>query len=207
MKVSNWTFVGARGPATRADAFQDMILGLVFIACVLSVPLARGRLTALGDLHLRRGWLALAGIGVQILIISVFPGAPEWLSEAVHMSSYVLLGAFAWSNRRIPGVPLVMLGGLLNFIAIAANGGVMPADPDIALHVAGADGFVNSGAMQDPRLLFLGDIFATPEWLPLYNVYSVGDAVIVVGVLVLLHGVCGSRLVPRRWRVAAPAGA
>jgi Family of unknown function (DUF5317) len=184
-----------------------MILGLVFIACVLSVPLARGRLTALGELQLRRGWLALAGIGVQILIISVFPGAPEWLSEAVHMLSYVLLGAFAWSNRRIPGVPLVMLGGLLNFIAIAANGGVMPADPDIARHVAGADGFVNSGAMEDPRLLFLGDIFATPEWFPLYNVYSVGDAVIVLGVLVLLHGVCGSKLVPRRWRVAAPVGA
>jgi hypothetical protein len=184
-----------------------MILGLVFIACVLSVPLTRGRLTALGEIQLRRGWLALAGIGVQILIISVFPGAPEWLSEAVHMFSYVLLGAFAWSNRRIPGVPIVMLGGLLNFTAIAVNGGVMPADPELAMHVAGAEGFVNAGSMEDPRLLFLGDIFATPDWFPLYNVYSVGDAVIVLGVLVLLHAVCGTRLVPRRWRTPAPAGA
>jgi hypothetical protein len=192
---------------SRADAGWDMILGLVFIACVLSVPLARGRLSALGDLNLQRGWLALAGIGVQILIISVFPGAPEWLSEAVHMLSYVLLGAFAWSNRRIPGVPVIMLGGLLNFVAIAANGGVMPADPDIAVKMAGEGGFVNSGGMDDPRLLFFGDIFATPEWFPLYNVYSVGDAVIVVGVLILLHAVCGTRLVPRRWRVAVPAGA
>lgn len=194
-------------PGARADAVRDMILGLVFIACLLTVPLARGRLTALGELRLRRGWLALAGIGVQIVIISVWPGAPEWLSEGVHMLSYVLLGAFAWSNRRIPGVPVVLLGGLLNFICIAANGGVMPADPDLARHVAGADGFVNSGAMEDPRLLFLGDVFATPGWLPLYNVYSVGDAVIVLGVLVLLHGVCGTRLVPRRWRTPAPVGA
>jgi len=184
-----------------------MILGLVFLACLLTVPLARGRLTALGDLKLRNGWLAIAGIAVQILIISVFPGAPEWFSEGVHMFSYVLLGAFAWFNRRIPGVPVVMLGGLLNFVAIVANGGVMPADPDIARHVAGADGFVNSGAVEDPRLLFLGDVFATPSWLPLYNVYSVGDAVIVLGVLVLLHGVCGTRLVPRRWRATVPAGA
>ena len=82
-----------------------MILGLVFIACVLSVPLARGRLSALGDLQLRHGWLALAGIGVQILIISVIPGASEPVSEGVHMLSYFLLGAFAWVNRRIPGVP------------------------------------------------------------------------------------------------------
>ena len=63
------------------------------------------------------------------------------------------------------------------------------------------------GAVDDPRLLFLGDIFATPSSWPLYNVYSVGDVLIVAGVLVLLHGVGGSRLVPRRWRVPAPAGA
>jgi Family of unknown function (DUF5317) len=184
-----------------------MILGLVFIACVLSVPLARGRLSALGELRLRHGWLALAGIGVQILIISVIPGASEPVSEGVHMLSYFLLGAFAWFNRRIPGVPLIMLGGLLNFVAIAANGGVMPADPDIAVKMAGEGGFQNSGGMADPNLLFLGDIFATPDWFPLYNVYSVGDAVIVLGVLVLLHGVSGSRLVPARWRTLAPAGA
>jgi hypothetical protein len=183
-----------------------MILGLVFLLCLLSVPLARGRLGALGDLRLRRGWLALAGIGVQILIISVWPGAPELLSEGVHLLSYALLGAFAWSNRSVPGVPVILLGGALNFICIAANGGVMPADPALALKVVGAEGFVNSGAMEDPRLLFLGDVFATPSWLPLYNVYSVGDAVIVLGVLLLLHAVSGSRLVPVRWRrVPLPA--
>jgi hypothetical protein len=184
-----------------------MILGIAFIACVLTVPLARGRLTALADLELRRSWLALAGIGVQVLIIEVFPDAPGWLSEGVHMVSYLLLGAFAWSNRRIPGVPLIIVGGLLNFVAIVANGGVMPADPDLALHVAGAEGFVNAGAVENPRLLFLGDVFATPSWFPLYNVFSVGDVLMVLGVLTLLHGATGSRLVPRRWRTAAPVGA
>ena len=190
----------------RADAGREMILGLVFLACLATVPLARGRLTALADLRLRRPWLALAGIGVQILIISVVPAGPAHLHEAVHMLSYALLGAFAWANRRIPGVPVILLGGLLNFIPIAANGGVMPADPELARHVAGAEGFVNSGAVEDPRLLFLGDVFATPSSWPLSNVYSVGDLLIVLGVLVLLHGVGGSRLVPRRWRAAAPAG-
>ncbi len=100
-----------------------------------------------------------------------------------------------------------MLGGLLNFIAIIANGGVMPADPDLALHVAGADGFVNAGAVENPRLLFLGDVFATPSWFPLYNVFSVGDGLIVLGVFMLLHGASGSVIVPRRWRTPAPAGA
>jgi hypothetical protein len=186
-----------------------MILGLVFLACVCTVPLARGRLTALADLRLRRPWLALAGIGVQIVIISVLPAGAAGLHEAVHMASYGLLGGFVWANRRVPGVPLIMLGGLLNFIAIAANGGVMPADPDLALHVAreASEGFVNSGAVENPHLLFLGDVFATPTSLPLYNVYSVGDITIVLGVLMLLHGVCHSRLVPRRWRTPVVAGA
>jgi Family of unknown function (DUF5317) len=178
-----------------------MFLGLVFIACLISVPLARGRLSALADLELRHAWLAIAGIGLQVLIISVIPGGPEAFNEAAHMASYALLGAFAWINRRIPGVPLIILGGLLNVVAIVANGGVMPADPDLALHAAGEDGFVNSGALENPRLLFLGDVLATPGWLPFYNVYSVGDVTIVLGVLVLLHRVCGSRLVPR-WQTA-----
>jgi hypothetical protein len=179
-----------------------MFLGLVFLAALLTVPLARGRVTALADIQLRRGWLALAGIGVQILIISVIPAGSAGVHEAIHMLSYALLGAFAWSNRRIPGVPLIILGGALNFIVIAVNGGVMPADPELARHVAGAEGFVNSGAMAHPRLLFLGDVFATPQSWPMYNVFSVGDIVIVLGVLALLHGVSDSRLAFWRRRAA-----
>jgi hypothetical protein len=182
-----------------------MILGLVFLAAVLTVPLARGRLTALADIRLRRPWLVIAGIGVQIVILEIVPAGAAGLHEGVHLFSYALLGAFAWSNRQIAGVPVIMLGGALNFIAIAANGGVMPADPDLATHVSGAEGFINAGAVEHARLLFLGDVVATPDWFPLYNVFSVGDFMIVLGVVVLLHGVTGSRLVPPRWRTAAVA--
>jgi hypothetical protein len=184
-----------------------MLFGVLFIALLITVPLARGRLTAFADLDIRRPWLAIAGIGVQILIISVIPGGSADFHEAVHMLSYGLLGAFAWSNRRIPGVPVIMAGGALNFIAIAANGGIMPADPDIARHMADAGEFVNSGAMANPHLLFLGDIFATPESWPMYNVFSVGDIVILLGVVMVLHGVTGSRLVPGRLRRPAVGGA
>jgi hypothetical protein len=172
-----------------------MFLLLVFLVCLSTVPLLGGRLVALGELSLRHAWLAFAGIGLQVLIISVAPGGPAWVSEGVHIASYVLLGAFAWVNRRVPGVPVIAVGGLLNFVAIAVNGGVMPADPALAVHAAdGGSGFVNAGAVEDARLLWLGDVLATPGWLPLYNVYSVGDVLIVLGVLVLLHRACGSRL-------------
>jgi hypothetical protein len=188
-----------------------MLLGLVLLICILTVPLARGRLSMLGELRLRRPGLALAGIAVQIVIVSALPDGRAGLHEAAHLASYVLLGACAWANRRIPGVALIGIGGLLNFIVIAANDGVMPADPSLDLVAAqrGGEEFVNSGVVAHPHLLFLGDVIATPSSWPLRNVYSIGDLVIVLGVIVLLHRVSGSRLLawwPSR-RVAAEGGA
>jgi hypothetical protein len=188
-----------------------MLLGLVFIACLVTVPLARGRLSALGDLRLRLPGLAVAGIALQVAIISLVPAGPAGSHEVLHLVSYALLGACAWANRRIPGVPLVVLGGLLNAIAITANGGVMPADPGLVVDAAqrGGEAFVNSGVVESPRLLFLGDVLATPRSWPMANVYSVGDLLIVLGAFVLLHRVSGSRLLA--WwplpRGRPPAGA
>jgi hypothetical protein len=196
----------------RADVGLEMILGLAYLLCLLSVPLARGRLSALAELELRRPWLVLAAIGIQVAIISVVPGPVEsaGLGEPLHIVSYCLLAAFAWANRRVAGVPVIALGGFCNVLAITVNGGVMPADPD-ALAAAGktteAGEFINSAAVQDPKLGFLGDIIATPASLPVSNVYSVGDILILLGAFVLLHVVCGSRLVPRRFRSRARGGA
>ena len=181
----------------------EMILGLAYLLCLLSVPLARGRLSALADVELRRPGLAGAAIAIQILIVSVFPGELGAFGEPLHIASYVLLGAFAWANRRLVGVPVVALGGLLNFVCITANGGVMPTDPDALAAIGRApagDEFTNSTALEDPKLAFLGDIIATPASWPVANVYSVGDLLILGGAFVLLHFACGSRLVPRRFR-------
>jgi Family of unknown function (DUF5317) len=176
-----------------------MLLGVVFLLVVLTVPLAGGTLSRVGDLSLRAPWLALAGIGLQVGIVSLLPDGSAWLHESLHVGSYVLLGACAWLNRRIPGVWLIALGGLLNAIVIVANGGVMPADPSLIVEAAqrGGEGFVNSGVVASPHLLFLGDIIATPRSWPMANVYSVGDCIILLGVVVLLHRVSGSRLL--RW--------
>lgn len=184
-----------------------MIIGLVYLALLASVPLARGRISALADLPLRRPWLALLAIAIQIVVISLLPGGDHTFHTTFHLLSYFLLGAFAWSNRKITGVPIIALGGLCNFLAIAANGGVMPADADAIASLAHstAEGeFANSQILENPKLLFLGDVFATPASWPLHNVFSIGDAILVIGVAVLVHCACSTRLVPRRFQ-AAPA--
>src|SRR3954453_6594891 len=182
-----------------------MIIALVYLAVLASVPLAGGRLTALADLPLRRSGLALAAIVIQIVVISLLPGGAHAIHTTLHTASYVLLGAFAFANRRVAGLPIAAFGGALNFAAIAANGGVMPADKDAIAslaHTTAQGDFANSQVLDHPRLQFLGDVFATPASWPLHNVFSIGALVLVAGVAVLAHPACGSRLAPRSRRLA-----
>ena len=92
---------------------------------------------------------------------------------------------------------MIAAGGALNLAAIVSNGGVMPADP-AALEAAGipqdATEFANSAAAEGAPLGFLGDVFSTPGWLPIHNVFSVGDVVIILGAFILLHRACGTPL-------------
>jgi Family of unknown function (DUF5317) len=183
-----------------------VLIGLVFLMCLASVPLAGGRLAALADVRFRAPGLLFAAIAAQVLIISVFPQGSATFHNAVHVVTYVVVAAFVVVNRKIPWLWLVALGGALNFVAIAANGGVMPADPH-ALAAAGLaldpGEFTNSGAVAHPHLQVLGDVFWVPRSFPITNVFSIGDLLIVAGALLALHCVCSSRLALRRFAVPA----
>jgi hypothetical protein len=144
-----------------------------------------------------------------VVIIEVIPEANHAALSAVHVATYVAAGWFVWVNRAIPGLWIIALGAASNGITIAVNGGTLPASRS-ALDAAGIhpkpDEFLNSGVLDHPHLGFLGDVFAIPERFPLSNVFSVGDALIVIGVFWAAHRICGSRLAPA-WRPADPAKA
>ena len=178
------------------------------ILAFLTARLLGGRLSRLTELRLRLVWLVAAAFAVQILIVNVVPGAfPHDVHAAIHVATYVVIAVAVAANLRVPGMPLIALGGLSNALAIVANAGVMPASEG-ALRFAGMtpdpEAFTNSGLVEDARLWFLGDVFATPSWVPAANVFSVGDLLLIAGAWVLVHRVSGSRL-PWRRRVAGPA--
>ncbi len=181
-----------------------LLLGALTLL-VATVPLLGGRVAHLSTITFRRRWAGVAAVGLQVLILRVFPEGDPDLHALAHLASYGLILTFVAANLRVPGLPLLALGGLLNLLAIAANDGVMPADPQ-ALQSAGVlevpGEFTNSAALADPHLWFLGDVFAIPSGWPLANVFSVGDLVLCTGAFVLLHRVGRSRVAPLLDRVA-----
>jgi hypothetical protein len=179
-----------------------VILVAGFGLLVLSVVVRGGRLGALAGLRLRAAPTVVGAVALQVLVISVVPGAlPPVVAAALHLLSYGLAVTFLVVNRRVPGLWLIGLGGLCNLIAIGANGGVMPASR-AALATAGihvnAHEFSNSASLAHPRLGFLGDVFAVPHGVPLANVFSIGDVVLLVGAAILLHRVCSRRVAAAR---------
>jgi predicted MFS family arabinose efflux permease len=174
-----------------------MLVVVFFLLCVLSVPLAGGSLGELAHLRLRMLWPLALAAALQIALSAFFAQGPSWVHATMHVGSYLLAGVFVLANRRVPGILLVGLGGALNLVAIAANGGVMPVLPSAfsaAGLVSATGAFHNSAVVAAPRLAFLGDIFAVPSPLPFHNVFSAGDICIAIGAAVALHRLCRSRL-------------
>ena len=168
-----------------------MIVVVGFVA-VVAVALGRdGRWRQLDRLRFRAMPVAVAAMAIQVVIVNVAPRAlPRGVADAVHLSTYGLAFAFLVANRRVRGLWLVAAGGLANLAAIASNGGVMPASRP-ALVAAGravkTTAFTNSTAVAHAKLAVLGDVFAWPRPLPLANVFSLGDIVLLAGVWLVLR--------------------
>jgi hypothetical protein len=188
-----------------------MMFAVAFAIVLLSVVILGGDLRRLGDVQLRWVPVLLIGLLTQIVVISLLPEGSQGLRQAAHLGSYLVVFAFMVANLRVPGIPIVLIGALMNFVAIAANGGVMPARPE-AVRAAGwkqqaDDEFMNSRVVKHPRLGFLGDVFAIPKSWPVSNVFSVGDVVILLGAGYGIHLVCASRVAKRNIRVGRNGGA
>jgi len=174
---------------------------------VLAFPVALGVLLGVvvgGDprklaaIRLRRIELFYLAFVLQLV---AFPLAflpwrtDDRMATALWLVSYALLVVGAIANRRIIGVPVVAAGMASNVIAVIANSGHMPALPQ-ALRAANKHYSVhfNSALNAKPRLPWLVDRWAVPDWIPLGNVYSIGDVIIAVGVVLLVVAAMQPRL-------------
>ncbi len=170
---------------------------------VLVGYLRGGRLGNLARLQLRGAWLVLGAFVIQLLIFPL-PGFEgpliPWGTATLHLLSYALLAGFVWLNRREWGILLMGAGMLLNILVITANGGYMPTYPELlerAGRTRAAETLLERGFYGNnvcigcegiaTRLTFLGDVFATPAWVPGANVFSVGDVLLALGLILFLQ--------------------
>ena len=174
------------------------ILYGVLLGLVLGFA-AGGRPAGLASLRIDFGWLMIGGLLVQIVLFSPF-GAERVgdLGPPIYVGSTLLVAGAILANLRITGMAIVGLGAISNLAAIIANGGYMPADPGAmaALGMAEPTTYSNSSVVPDPALWPLTDIFAMPAWMPWSNVFSIGDVIIVVGVVIVIAAAMRRHVVP-----------
>lgn len=174
-----------------------MILVLFTVFGIALVPVFGGRFRRLGGLRVHGTWVIGAAFGAQLVLLAALRNAPAWETDTIHLATYIVAGGFVWRNRHLTGLPVAALGGISNFVAITANGGVMPASPT-SLRLAGKvldpTKFTNSGPMAHARLQVLGDVIPMPWPHSLANVFSIGDVLLITGVLIVVHSTCGSSL-------------
>jgi hypothetical protein len=164
------------------------ILYAVPIGLLLGV-LVGGRPAGLAALRIRYGPIMVAGLLVQIVLFT--PAVTEVIGDLgppiYVLSTAVVIGAVLM-NARITGMPVIALGAISNLTAIVANGGYMPADAGAMASLGRGEPttYSNSTILAEPALRPLTDIFVLPAWVPFTNVFSIGDVLIALGVVIVI---------------------
>lgn len=164
------------------------ILYAVLIGVALGLVLG-GRPDGLARLTFRWSWLFICGLMVQlVLFYEPISSRVGDLGAPIYVVSTAVVLAAVLVNGRIAGMPIIALGALSNFAAIASNGGYMPANPGALASLGKVAPVIysNSSVPEHPLLAPLTDIFALPSWLPMANIFSVGDVLIGAGVAIVI---------------------
>lgn len=179
---------------------------LVLLVAVLAVAwlLASGRgLVGLPRLDLRAVRLLVAAGGLQAAA-AVWALDWGWVRMTVQVLTALLVALFLLGNARLPGVPLIAAGLLLNAVVVGLNA-AMPVSPEAAYRAGvGADDLrLGQDPLREPidgrtRLGLLGDtIPVAMPWRP--QAVSPGDLLVASGVgLLLVIGAGGAAAGARR---------
>jgi uncharacterized protein DUF5317 len=160
----------------------------------------------LGDLRIAWAPLIVLGLAVQVVLFSTPAGdALGPAAPAIYVLSNALVLVAVARNLAIPGLAVVLLGGISNLVAIVVNGGYMPVSHDalVAIGREARGGYSNNVQSDQVVLAPLTDRFAMPGWVPMANIFSVGDVLIGVGIAIAVVAVMHGRG-PLRERAAPP---
>ena len=179
-----------------------MILWLgLGIGLVIGVGLSKWRGRPYHPPTLNHIWLVFLGFLPQFLAIYLgrtHVTIPDWLAALSVVTSQFILLIFAWLNRHLPGMPILIIGLVLNMAVIIMNGGFMPINPVTAERLVGPEriaSFKVGGRIgykdillptTQTRLEWLSDRFLPPLGFPYQVAFSLGDIFIAFGAFWIL---------------------
>ena len=146
-------------------------------------------------------WIVLFGFLPQFLAIYLWNTriiTPDWLAAFCLIISQLILLTFAWLNRQLVGMQILIVGLLLNLTIIAVNGGFMPINPQTAERLIGEEmasqlvigkrfGFKDILLpAKETHLEFLADRLLPPSNFPYQVAFSLGDVFIATGAFGIL---------------------
>lgn len=186
------TAAGRFGPGRRS-----VVLALAIVVSVGIGLAAGGRLTELARLNIRWWPVVVAGVALQAYSVGHWTGdsaAGVPIRQAAFVVTHGVILAVAVANIGLPGIRTVVLGAAANMAALVVNGGLMPVSAEsrvAAGHQAAVDSLA-SGAIilgskgvlvppEQANLWLLTDILVIPRPLPLTAIFSMGDALVAIG--------------------------
>lgn len=178
---------------------------VVAVALAVGISIAvltGGTLNRVLDARVRWPAIVLAAFGAQLVLGLWSPGHgwPEGLGYGIFLGTLAALAAFCAANLHLTGMSIVLIGVVLNLLAVALNGGmpVRLADDASPERVEALESSVTHLPEEKAdAVAFLGDIIVLPD--PVDRSISFGDLILAVGLVdVLVHA---SR---RRTRSAPP---
>lgn len=170
---------------------EAIVLGLVVAL------LRKGRFRNIGRMHIKGWYLFIIG-GIIQLAISLLRGLNNpFITDIfdeyfvyIHMFTYILMIIGIALNFKKTFMKFILIGVLLNFIVIFANGGQMPVS------FKGAKGYEHYTEAipdkpfdikhkiidEDTKFPYLADVIPLSRPYPLARIISIGDISIMIGV-------------------------
>jgi len=133
---------------------------------------------------LMQGFLGLLN-NSDILTIKKF--VSNYSYYVITLSYIMMIGASLMNVKKIY-MKLFLIGIILNFIVIMANGGKMPVyfPPDLNVSEEVIEereyDIIHTGVDENTRLFFLADIICITKPYPLPKILSIGDLFIMAGI-------------------------
>lgn len=176
-----------------------MFLEAILLGIAIGI-LRKGRLGNLGDMQFKGLWIVIIAFLTQISPIFLARAGVMTEDQLIYLpfAAMCMMVVVLFLNLDKSGIWVIIPGALLNLAAVGMSGFKMPIDFN-GLEYAGLTGVVET--IQDGSLMnyvnmesvnevarYMGKFIPLPDMYPFAKVLSVGDILIMIGVVILIQG-------------------